>query len=111
MQSNCNFGIYIHAKEPPKEKVKISQRSLNNLLSVEMIKGSNKEKDNSEQIFNRGIVGTIHRRGTLPISPSQANAFNNPFNVSFNSNQAVGSVLTNTRLRRKTVNQGLIGSI
>ena len=25
VQYNCNFGIYIHAKEPPKEKVNRNQ--------------------------------------------------------------------------------------
>lgn len=67
IQHNCNFGIYIHAKEPPiKESSSSKQKSLNhNVFSLNQ--GLN--EDLSAALFkNTGPLNM--RRLTLPLSPS-----------------------------------------
>ena len=109
VQQNCNFGIYIHAKEPPKERLKISQRSLNNLLAMEKAhKNDRNESFPSEMLFNRGMIGTLSRRGTQEVRPSIGLVNPPQFNISSNSNQATGNALTKTRLFRKTVTPALM---
>ena len=100
VQHNCNFGIYIHAKEPPKESAayhKQLEPSFKNVM-LSLDKGHN--EDLSAALFKQ-LAPAQHRRGTLPITGSSQT---HPFNVSGNS-QGAGQVATKPVFaRRKTMN-------
>lgn len=89
VQYNCNFGIYIHAKEPPKERAKPNQRSLN-------IQSVDKAHEDSVAKMFKGMHPLL-RRGTFQVSPSM---HNHQFNMSTSSHNGAG--LTNT-LKKKTI--------
>lgn len=94
VQYNCNFGVYMHAKEPPKERIKSLQRSLH-ILSVEKVleDGSAIPATGPAAHIFKTTNPTMQRRSTYPILNHQQN--NAAFNISNNSQ--VGPPISNIR--------------